>query len=120
MDVEWPDRRADVLAALELLANEAPAFDEAGGDPRWPDLTNAVHWLVDDTWWDYHDPAGSVGTILRDQREADAVAQVVALVVRVGELHGASAPDAEWFADPSWSHVQARAAVALQLLGGPG
>lgn len=56
MDIEWPDLRQDVLNALDVLAAEPPILDENGHDPRWPDLKNAVHWLVDDTFWDTATP----------------------------------------------------------------
>ncbi|WP_427886938.1 SCO4402 family protein [Kribbella sp. GL6] len=99
MDVQWPARRRDVIEALDVLASEPPTTDGAGHDPRWPDVTNAVHWLVDDTFWDIHDPADSIGTILRDQREAVVVRRVVAAVVAVSERQGATSTDARWFAD---------------------
>ncbi len=36
MDVEWPDRRADVLNGLDLLASEPPTLTAEGHDPLWP------------------------------------------------------------------------------------
>lgn len=59
--LEWPDRREDVLAGLECLAAEPPRLSGSDADPRWPDVTNAIHWLVDDTWWDTTDPSESIG-----------------------------------------------------------
>ena len=79
MDVEWPDRRADVLAALDCLASAPPELSGDEADPRWADLTNAVHWLVDDTWWDQRDPRADIGLILANESEADATRAVVAL-----------------------------------------
>lgn len=76
VDVEWPDQRGDVLAALELLASEPPLLEGDEPDPRWPDLTNAIHWPVDDTVSDIHDPIRSIGTTLRDEREAAAMRRV--------------------------------------------
>ena len=116
MDVDWPDRRSSVLDALDLLASEPPTLDNKGRDRRWPDLTNAVHWLVDDTFWDAHDPTDSIGTILRDEREAAAIRRVVAAVVAVSERQGATSTDARWFADEGWAEVRAAATDAGDLL----
>ncbi len=116
VSVTWPDRRADVISGLDTLASAPPVLQAGQSDPRWPDLTNAVHWVVDDTWWDSHDPADSVGLILRDDIEAAAVRAVVTLVVRVSERQGALAADALWFADPDWSAVRQLALTALELM----
>ncbi|WP_116505430.1 hypothetical protein [Micromonospora sp. B006] len=45
--VAWPDRRADITNALSVLATLRPH-----GIALWPGLTEAVHWLIDDTSWD--------------------------------------------------------------------
>ncbi|MEU8418388.1 hypothetical protein AB0C24_36800 [Amycolatopsis japonica] len=116
MDVEWPGRREDVLSALRVLAAEPPVLDGAGRDTRWPDLTNAVHWLVDDTPWDMVDPATSIGTILRDGHEGDAIREVVAAVVAVSDRQGPQSSDAAWFGDSGWSEVRRLAAQALTCL----
>lgn len=82
VNIEWPDRREDVLKALDVLASIPPALGASGSDPRWPDMTNAVHWLVDDTGWDHGDSVEqSIGTILRDKREAVVVQRAVAAVM---------------------------------------
>jgi len=116
MDVEWPDRRADVLNGLDLLASEPPTLTADGRDPRWPDLRNAVHWVVDDTWWDQRDPHESIGTLLRNADEAEAVGDVVAAVVTVSERVQAGSTDAVWFADTHWPAVRESAAKAAGLL----
>ncbi|MEV6443013.1 hypothetical protein [Amycolatopsis sp. NPDC051716] len=116
MDVAWPERREDVVAALRVLAAEAPALGVVGRDPRFPDLTNAVHWLVDDTSWDSEDPVASVGTILRDGAEAEVIRAVVAAVVLVSDRQGAAASDAAWFGDRGWCEVRRLAAEALSCL----
>lgn len=108
-----PYRRQDVLNALGLLAGDVPELDDAGRERRWPDLTEAVHWLVDDTWWDEDDPVESIGTILRDEAEADAVRAVVTAVVAVSGRQGAAAVDAAWYGDPAWPDVRRLAADAL-------
>jgi hypothetical protein len=84
VDVAWSDRREDVLSALRVLAAEPPVLDNESRDTRRPDLTNAVHWLIDDTSWDLQDPVTSIGTILRNGHEADAVREVVAVSERQG------------------------------------
>lgn len=116
MNVAWPERREDVISALRVLAAERPALDGAGRDTHFPDLTNAVHWLVDDTSWDSEDPVTSVGTILRNGVEAGAIRAVVAAVVGVSDRQSAVAADAAWFGDDDWSEVRRLAAEALACL----
>ncbi|MFD8494900.1 hypothetical protein [Amycolatopsis sp. NPDC059657] len=116
MDIAWPGQREDVLVALEVLAAEPPVLDDAGRDTRWPDLTNAIHWFVDDTGWDQQDPATSIGTILRNEHEADLVRDVVAAVVAVSDRQGATSSDAAWFADGGWCEVRRLATDALTFL----
>jgi hypothetical protein len=118
MDVAYPDRRQDVLNALGLLAADVPDLDGAGRDTRWPNLTEAVHWLVDDTAWDVHDPIGSIGTILRDEAEANAIRAVTIAVVAVSDRQGAAATDAAWYGDQNWPDVRRLAADALVSLTG--
>jgi len=113
--VQWPDKRGDVLNGLDLLAAER-VLDDRGQDPRWPNLTNAIHWVVDDTWWDHSDPSESVGTILVDLAEAQAVAAVVALVVDVSQRHAAEATDAAWYSDVAWAQVRQAASDAAAML----
>ncbi len=116
VNVAWPERREDVISALVVLAAERPALDGAGRDTRFPDLTNAVHWLVDDTPWDLVDPVTSVGTILCNGDEADVIRAVVAAVVAVSDRQGAVASDAAWFGDRGWCEVRRLAAEALTCL----
>jgi hypothetical protein len=116
MEIAWPDRRSDVLNALDALASGPPPLTSDGSDPRWPDLTNAVHWLVDDTWWDHNNPRESIGKVLRNDNEAHAVEQVVKVVVTVSERQGSTASDAQWFGDPDWPEVRKLAAQAAAML----
>lgn len=113
MDVEWPWQRDDVLAGLEVLAGEPQHGWGHGGTL----LEGAVHAVVDDTFWDQPqvDPARSVGTILRNEREADAVRAVVAAVGRVAARQGATSSDAAWFADREWPLVRRLAAEAAAV-----
>lgn len=115
MAVTWPNRRQDVQAGLDLLA-APPEVDENGRDQRWPDLTNAVHWVVDDTGWDLRPTADDVGTLLFDANEAEALAAVVSLVIDVSRRQGATTSDADWFADADWPKVQRAAKQAAALL----
>jgi hypothetical protein len=102
--------------ARETLAAPPPSLADDGSDSRWPDVTNAVHWLVDDTWWDAQDPGTSIGTILRNEREAAAIRPVVAALVGVSERQGATATDAQWFGDIGWSELRRLAGEALEVL----
>lgn len=115
MRVEWPERREDVLNGLDALASD-PVLNGDGVDQRWPDLTNVVHWVVDDTWWDHADPSESVGTVLVDAAEVRAVYEVVALVVELSERVGADTTDAQRSSDGAWPRVQEAAAAAAVLL----
>lgn len=115
MTVRWPEQRLDILTALDTLAAD-PLDLVLGADPRWPSVTDAVHWLVDDTWWDHYDPIESVGTLLRSEEEAAAVRRVVAAIVAVADRHGPTAPDADWFGDEAWSQVQLAAREAAAAL----
>lgn len=105
-----------MIAALEVLASDPPLLAAGEDDPRWPDLTNAVHWLVDDTWWDHRDPIGSVGLILENELEAGRARDLVELVVSVADRQGPSSPDAAWFGDALWSDVRKAAAAMLALM----
>jgi hypothetical protein len=115
MSVKWPDRRADVVDGLDILAGK-PVLDAAGEDQRRPDLTDAVNWVVDDTYWDARDPADSIGLLLVNQDEAQALAEVAESVVIISNRAGAGAADASWCADPAWPNLQKAAAEAAALL----
>jgi hypothetical protein len=119
VSLEWPERRGDVLTALEVLAAEPPTLDYGGHDPRRPNVTDAVHWLVDDTSWDVMSPAESIGTMLRDEREVVLIQHVVVAVVAVSERQGATSGDAAWFADEAWSEVRSTARDAAAALRTP-
>ena len=115
-EVQWTGRRLDVIDALEALA-KLPTADPA---PR-PDLHDAVHWLVDDTWWDHHPPAEEIGFILTDQREAIAIEVVIAPLLAVLDelIPGASGnpiSDADCFDHRDWPKVRSAADRAYRLL----
>ncbi len=65
-----PVPRPDVIAALETLSDVERHERWARGESTWPDLDNAIHWLVDDTGLDLA-ISGSVDlTIFRSEAEA--------------------------------------------------
>jgi hypothetical protein len=114
VSVEWPEFRRDLLAGLDTLAGEP--LEGFGVEGTL--LESAVHAVVDDTGWDLPgaDPEQSIGTILVNQAEADAVRLVVAAVCRVSDRQGPAAPDSAWFADEEWPLVRRMAAVAGSTL----
>lgn len=119
MGVEWQDRRQDVLNALDILSTMPGVLQD--GSARWPTMTDAVHWLVDDTFWDIRDPAEDIGALLVDEHEADAIRGVVGAVASVAERQGPTAPDQAWFDDPGWPALRKlarRAGVAMRGLAG--
>ena len=111
-DVEAP-QRGDVIAGLKLLAGPSPIGE------HWPDLTAAVNWVVDDTFWDRRDPADDIGILLRDPLEANGLRCLVGQLVKVCSTLG-EAPDADYVADPHWSIVQYLARDCLAILQSPG
>lgn len=113
MIVEWPDRRQDVLNALDILSKAGASADEAD---MWPTTTDAVHWLVDDTFWDVRDPAEDIGALLANDEEAAAIRGVVACVVAVSEGQGPTASDQAWFEDPQWPNVRDSATRAAKTM----
>jgi hypothetical protein len=118
VEIEWPNRRADVLEALDVLASDPATLLTRSPDGLlpYPSLTDAVNWLVDDTGWDHHDPSESVGTILRNSEEADVIASVVKAIVGISGRQGGMASDAVWLADSEWQVVRESARVATELL----
>lgn len=108
VEVRWPDRRADIIKALEALAAE-----DAADPSRWPDLTNAVHWLVDDTDWDSHDPALDVGTLLASETEARAVREVLGPLLTIPSALGPVAPGSDFVTHQTWPEVADGGVVLL-------
>lgn len=110
-DVEWPGRREEIAMALEVLSTISPATTE-----RYPRLKDAVHWLVDNTWWDDFDPANDIGKILRDKTEVSMIKAVVIPLLTVLDDLGPVRPDAEYLARPLWAVVAANAKTAHRLM----
>jgi hypothetical protein len=109
--VEWANRRVDVIEGLRHLAAE-PVVDADGNDPRWPDLRNAIHWVVDDTFWDQHHPREDIGLLVEDEEEAQLAHELVAALDRMEEMRPGPRSDQAWFEDPAWPDVR-RCAEAL-------
>lgn len=117
--VNYPGRRQDIIGSLRVLMAINPAT--VG---EWPGLTDAVHWLVDDTGWDlYHDngdeafnPQAAVGYLLKDAKEVAVINAVLeALLVVLGEL-GPGNADSEYLTHERWPEVAATARVAHERL----
>jgi hypothetical protein len=116
--VEWKYRRLDVLTGLDLLTRP-PAEPE-----RWPGVGEGIDWVVNDTFWDQHDPAQDIGVLLVDEREAAAVREVVASVVAICDrpYDPAEDPGSDdgWYAHPRWPVLRDQALRALAVLRGNG
>ncbi|MER5267588.1 hypothetical protein ABTZ99_36375 [Actinosynnema sp. NPDC002837] len=111
-EVQYPGLRGDVIVALERFATLTPQTVEQQGGA----LTDAVHWLVDDTFWDLRDPSEDIGYRLRDGEEVAAIKAVLEpLLAVLGQL-GPVRPDVEYLAHRRWSDVMANAGAAHRLL----
>lgn len=116
-----PGRRDDILSALTVLATITPATLH-----HWPGLTEAIHWLIDDTGWDRYyengqeifNPDLAIGDILRDRSEVTAIGAVLAPLLDVlGDL-GPRRADTEYLGHHRWPGVLAAAHSAYALLSG--
>jgi hypothetical protein len=113
-DIEWSARRGDVIAALDAMA----ALEYGDVRPP-PDLTGAIHWLVDDTWWDRRSPGDDIGRLLRTDREVAAIQITLEALLPVLEELGPDKPDDFYFRHPRWGHVRAAARLARDILTDP-
>ncbi|GIF47199.1 hypothetical protein DFJ67_7177 [Asanoa ferruginea] len=86
--IAWPDRRADIIAGLAVLVTL-----RAHSLMPWPGLTEAVHWLVDDTHWDQLPPLRDIGTILASASEADATTETIQPLLAILDELGPAEPD---------------------------
>jgi hypothetical protein len=110
-ELESPGTRSGIIEALDVLATVTPEDTE-----RWPDLTAAVHWLVDDTLWDQFDVAESIGWTLRDEQEVAAIRAVLDPLLAVLDALGPLAPDPSYLRHRSWPDVRAAAGNAHRVL----
>ncbi|MFD1046221.1 hypothetical protein ACFQ1S_11955 [Kibdelosporangium lantanae] len=124
--VGWSGRRDDIVEALDALATITP-----DSPPRWPDFTNAIHWLVDDTSWDRYqelgderfNPAAYVGPLLRDDHEVDVITAVLDPLLAVLRDLGPVRPDAEYLARSSthagWTSSSRTSLATARPTAGP-
>ena len=117
MTVKRPGPRQAGINALTVLAAPAPALTPDAMDPRAWNLTESVHALVDDTFWDMRDPADDVGSILSDMGEVEAIRAAVSALRAIADRQGPDATDLQWFTDSKWQSVQTSAASALKAMG---
>jgi hypothetical protein len=115
MSIAWQGQRTDVIDALRTLSTLKPAETD-----RDPEFTQAVHALVDDTWWEHQDPSGYVGLVLVDQAEADAARAAVAALVTVLDALGPEAEYDEYLSHPGWPQVTTTSAALLERMTATG
>jgi|SRR4051812_36106517 hypothetical protein len=119
-EIEWPGRRGEIVDALQFFAT----IRTVSLQEQDQDFTNAVHALVDDTFWDLYyeegnerfNPVASIGRILRDHHEVDLIAAVLDPLLTVLRDLGPVRPDPEYLAHPRWPDVATTAAAAHQAL----
>lgn len=113
-NVSLPGQRGDIRNALWLLSDRELHDMWRAGESTSSSLTDAVHWLVDDTWLDTRPAADLVPDVLRSNAEADALDLVVALLLRILDELGGVAPVTEYVESNRWPAV-VEAAAAAQL-----
>jgi hypothetical protein len=124
-EVQYPSMRDEVRVAAEYLADldyqrrvwrERLPPPDGENSYTW-DL--AVHVLFDDTTV-ARDARGAIGVVLRDEREADAIARLVEAIERAWtEAGGAEASEAELLATLGWREVVGAAAAASREMSRP-
>jgi hypothetical protein len=95
--------RPDVIAALEVLTDRRTHDRWLHGEQTWPDLRNAIHWLIDDTWWDQHPALDDVGPVLRSTDEALAIQHAVDLLCALIDDIEPTDHDATYVTHPTWA-----------------
>ncbi|MEV4111949.1 hypothetical protein [Nonomuraea sp. NPDC049695] len=114
--VHWPERRQDVLEALRALGDRDYQDQHWRSGKGLPDLTAAVHWLIDDSFIDQHGARALIPHLFIDQREADLVQMVVDAVLRLLDDLGPTAPDNAYLDHPEWINVLNSAGIAYLAL----
>jgi len=121
IDVRYPALRADVLDAIEALADleyQARVWrdGEFPGEGAYESLDMVVHALYDDAQLD-EGAAGAVGDVLRDDDEADALNAVIDAMESVfTELGGTDVSERDVLAASCWPRVVEEAQAALRSL----
>ncbi|MET7460047.1 hypothetical protein [Nonomuraea sp. NPDC005501] len=114
--VQWPDKRKDVLEALRALGDRDYQDQHWRSGKGWPDLTAAVHWLIDDTFIDQRGARALIPHLFLDQREADLVQTVVDALLHVLDDFGPAAPDNAYLDHPGWINILHAAGAAHAAL----
>lgn len=114
--VQWPERRKDVLEALRALSDRDYQNQYWRSGEGRPDLTAAVHWLIDDTSIDQHGARALISRLFLDQREADLVQLVVDALLRILDDLGPTVPDNAYLDHPEWINVLHSARAAYLAL----
>jgi hypothetical protein len=109
-ETEPGPQRLDVKEGLRVLgsSSEPPS--------TWPDLTNAIHWVVDDTWWDHRPPEASIPSILRNEYEALLIGDAVQKLLAVLDEVGPTAPEHEYTGHDAWPAVRTSCQRAYDAL----
>jgi hypothetical protein len=113
-ELKLPEMRQNFIGGLEVFTEEPP-------HPRGqlPGSTKAVHWFIDDTFWDVYPTSDDIGMTLWNEAEAEAeavsivVSGILAILEDVG---GASSKDSKYFKHRQAPAVRAAARDALDLL----
>ncbi|MGW0807211.1 SCO4402 family protein [Nonomuraea sp. NPDC002799] len=114
--VRWPEQREDAIEALRALGDRDYQDQHWRSGKGWPDLTAAVHWLIDDTFIDQRGAQALIPHLFLDQREAGLVQLVVDALLRVLDDLGPAAPDIAYLDHPGWIDVLGTAAAAHAAL----
>lgn len=118
LSVRFPQFRRDVIAGLEAFSSHQLAVSWRAGESTFPSITDAVHWIIDDTWWDTKPVADSVGLLLTSPAEAEAVGAAVEAVLAVVEAVGPDSSDAAFAAHDLFPAAQERCRAALEVMQG--
>jgi hypothetical protein len=122
-DVRFPQMRAEAVDAVRSLADPdhqqrvwlRREYPQPG---YFDDLTTNITILYDDTRV-LEDPAATVGTVLRSEREVTALAPLAeALNAMFADL-GTDRDDASYLKSSHWPEVVSAARVALTALTSP-
>jgi len=115
-EVSLSSSRAALIDALDLLSDRTLHSKWRSGEQTWPGLTEAVHWLIDDTWLDKRPAASLVPEVLTDSAEAAAVEAAVSSLLVVLDDLGSTCPDGQYLEHGGWPTVIETSASALALL----
>ncbi|MBT2441831.1 hypothetical protein J7E93_17280 [Streptomyces sp. ISL-36] len=118
-NVEFPEARIQVVSALRSLADkqhQIRVWRDGVREPNdaWDDLTMVVNMLFDDTRV-LEDPVASVGQVLRNHAEAEALQGLAnlldSLIAQLGD-----SPDSSYLESPSWPAIIEAARAALNTM----